>query len=80
MTAAAVFVLPFYLFLLPSSKLSGFDSSFFCLWDVEIHFVAIEISVVGFADTFIEPKGSVGSNFDTMGEDTEFMQRWLSIE
>jgi hypothetical protein len=56
--------------ILNGHELSCFDSSFFCLRDVEIHFVAVEIGVVGFADTFIETECSIGTDFDAMGEDT----------
>lgn len=35
-------------------ELDGFSAGFFCLRDVKIHFVAVEIGVVGIANTLVQ--------------------------
>ena len=47
---------------------------------MQVHFIPVKIGVVWLADTFVETEGSIRPDFDAMGEDTELMQRWLSIE
>lgn len=44
-------------------ELYGLRASFFGLWDVQVHFVAVEIGVIGITDTFIEAEGLPWADF-----------------
>ena len=57
-----------------------FRFGFFCLWEMQIHLVTIEISIERRTDAFIETKGSMRHHTCKQRHDWKTMQRRLSIE
>jgi len=55
--------------VLHGHELRGFRPGFFSLRDMQVHFVAVKVGVVGLTDAFIEAEGPVWTDFDAMGED-----------
>jgi hypothetical protein len=47
---------------------------------MEVHFVAVEVCVIGFADAFVKAEGPIWANSHPMGKDTEFMEGRLTVE
>jgi hypothetical protein len=66
--------------VLHGHELRGFCPGFFCLRDVEVHFVAVKVGVVGFADALVEAEGAVGTDFYAVREDGESVEGGLTVE
>ena len=54
--------------------------SFFRLRQVQVHLVAVEVSVVGGADALVEPEGPVFEDLRPVRHDREPVQRRLPVE
>jgi len=47
---------------------------------VHVHFITIEVGVVGRTDCRVEPEGPAFHDLDTVGHDAHPVQRWLTVE
>ena len=55
-------------------------ASFVCLWQMDVHFVAVEIGVVRSADAFVETESFPRHNFDLMTHHRLAMKGRLTVE
>jgi hypothetical protein len=58
----------------------GLRATFFGLRDVNIHFIAIEVGVIGAADLEIEAEGTIGHDAYEMGHNRHAMEGGLAIK
>lgn len=58
----------------------GFGTAFFGLRDVDVHFIAVKICVVGATDLKIEAKSAVGHDTDLMSHNGHSVEGGLAIE
>ena len=57
--------------VLDAHKLESFGAGFLGLRDVKIHLIAVEVGIVGAADTLIESEGAPWSYFDSVTHNRE---------
>lgn len=57
-----------------------FGNCFVGLGNVHVHFVTVEISVVGCTHRQVQTESVVGQNSDSVAHHTHSVESWLSVE
>lgn len=66
--------------VLDEEKDLSFGTTFFRLWDMDIHFIAIEVCVIGRSDLEVETESAVGHDTDQVGHYGHTVEGGLAIK